>query len=689
MRRGRALAAGWYPVEISMRGAIRLREAALALACVLWLAWLLCLGPRPSEWLVVATGLPLLAAGSVLASRRAGEPWAAFVRRTAHLHALALVLLYALGVQWADAHGITTDGVTYFAQLRSLIFDGDLAIAEEYKFLGQPARPGYFVPVGPTLLWLPLYLAVAAVDGAGRALGVWAAPADPIALGLTLPYVRAALVSSFAVGAAGLFAMLVRLGREFPRSVALIATVLLFGATPLFWYMVYEPSMTHAASFGIVALFVIAAVSWAPNGLTPRRSMILGALSAWAFLIRPQEALFVLVPAALILASPGTLASRARAGLTLLMWAALAALPWLVLQVIHAWVLHRSNEFALIGSQGAYLDPFRSRWMETLFSSRHGFLSWSPIAYVAVIGTIAYAARSRVWAIVALGILFLMAWVNGSTLDWSGGWSFGGRRFTSTLVLLAPGLALVIDVLRRRPLVAIAPLAVAALWWNYLLMVQYTVGALPKDEPFYFGRMVRQQAEVRTRPPYTYPFAFPANVLFSWRTGLPPDRYDVLGGEPLQSQLDLAFDARVERYLLDGWDAPGGDDWGSCWWIGGTPAVVIVPLDLPAGRDVEIEIQARTRFEEPAVAARLALEVNGHDIGSLTAGATEPTTTRFTVPAGRVQTIWKAGYNRIALHSTGVTRIDPADTRPPGPLGRRSDRRPWPVAIYSLRITPR
>jgi hypothetical protein len=54
-----------------------------------------------------------------------------------------------------------------------------------------------------------------------------------------------------------------------------------------------------------------------------------------------------------------------------------------------------------------------------------------------------------------------------------------------------------------------------------------------------------------------------------------------------------------------------------------------------------------------------------------------------------VQTIWKAGYNRIALHSTGVTRIDPADTRPPGPLGRRSDRRPWPVAIYSLRITPR
>lgn len=672
-----------------MRGSLRSAETALALTISLWLAWLFSLPPRPSQWLVMATGLPLGVVASWLIARRRGEPWAAFVARTMDVHGIALALLYGLGVQWRDAHGITTDGVTYFAQLRSVLFDRDLAINEEYAYLGQPTRPGYFVPVGPTLLWLPLYLAVAAVDGVGRTLGLWLRPGDPIALGLTLPYVRAALVSSYFVGAAGLVAILFHLRREFPRSVAFFATILLFGATPLFWYMVYEPSMTHAASFGCVALFAAGTARWVPHAITPARAAALGTLAALAFLVRPQEALFVLLPAALIIGTPGTWTTRVRVGMSLLKWAALAALPWVLLQVVHAWVLYHSNDFAFFGSQGGYLDPWHSRWLDTLFSSWHGFLSWSPVAYIALVGTFAYLVRDRAWALAAIVVLFLMAWVNGSTADWGAGWSFGGRRFTSTLVLLAPGLAFAIDGLRRSPLVAIAPLAIGALWWNHLLMVQYTVGMLPKDAPVSFGRMVRQQADLHTRSPYVYPFAFPANVWFAWRTGLPAERYDLLVNEPLHTALHLTFDARVERFLSSGWEAPGGDDWGSCWWMGGTPAALAVPLDLPSGRAVDVEIRARTRYEEPAYEAELALDVNGEPIGVFTAGTNEPTVARFTVEAGRFERVWRAGYNHLALRSLGVKRIDPADPRPPGPLARRSERRPWPVAIYEIRIAPR
>ena len=56
-----------------------------------------------------------------------------------------------------------------------------------------------------------------------------------------------------------------------------------------------------------------------------------------------------------------------------------------------------------------------------------------------------------------LVILFVTAWVNGATQDWAGGWSFGGRRFTSALVMLAPGLAVLVELALRRPLVALAP----------------------------------------------------------------------------------------------------------------------------------------------------------------------------------------------------------------------------------------
>ena len=38
--------------------------------------------------------------------------------------------------------------------------------------------------------------------------------------------------------------------------------------------------------------------------------------------------------------------------------------------------------------------------------------------------------------------------------------------------MLAPGLALVIEFVLRRPLVALAPVVAATLWWNHLLMVQ-------------------------------------------------------------------------------------------------------------------------------------------------------------------------------------------------------------------------
>ena len=204
----------------------------LAACIALWLGLLLTLPPRPSPWLVVASGLPVLALASWQAARRRTRPWRAFLDDTADIHGLALVLLYALGVLLRDTHGITTDGVTYFAQLRSLVFDRDLDVAREFTVLGQPPRPNHVVPIGPTLLWAPLYLLVTLGDGLGRLAGLWRAPADAATLGLTTPYMRAALLSSFAVGGAGLVALLVFLRAQFSKGVAWTAVTLLFGATP-------------------------------------------------------------------------------------------------------------------------------------------------------------------------------------------------------------------------------------------------------------------------------------------------------------------------------------------------------------------------------------------------------------------------------------------------------------------------
>src|SRR5262245_55318193 len=81
-------------------------------AALAWIAWLLSLPPRPAAWLVALSGTPILVAGSLVAARVSNQPtWRAFVRQTVDLHLLLVVLLLALGVQFADAHGVTTDGV--------------------------------------------------------------------------------------------------------------------------------------------------------------------------------------------------------------------------------------------------------------------------------------------------------------------------------------------------------------------------------------------------------------------------------------------------------------------------------------------------------------------------------------------------------------------------------------------------
>jgi hypothetical protein len=136
-------------------------------------------------------------------------------------------------------------------------------------------------------------------------------------------------------------------------------------------------------------------------------------------------------------------------------------------QLAHSYVLFSRERLVLVGGEEGFLDPFRSRWSETLWSSWHGFLSWTPVAYIALIGTIAYARRRWPWAVAAVAIVFVMAWINGATPDLGAGWSFGGRRFVSCLVLLAPGLALIAHALMARPVAAIAIVVAAAIAWNY------------------------------------------------------------------------------------------------------------------------------------------------------------------------------------------------------------------------------
>ena len=340
---------------------------------------------------------------------------------------------------------------------------------------------------------------------------------------------------------------------------------------------------------------------------------------------------------------------------------AAGAVVW-ILVVMTPWFLKR-----LTGDPGG---------SGALFSSSQGFLSLTPVAYLAVIGSVFYLRRNPLWAIAAFAVLSI--WVVGANgLLPGGGMAAFPHGLTSALALFAPGLAVVIDFARRRPLVAVVPLILLALANNYWLMVQYTTGMIPKNAPVSFAAMMRQQADVHTRSPFFYPFAFPANAWFALRERLPIDRYELLAFEPRSESLDLTMDRGADRFLLDGWDAPGPDEVGPVRWIGASRATIVLPLTPDASRGLEVTVTSRARLEVPPVHVDLGLELNGHEIGRFVVPATQPTDVRAIIPATAVGRFTRAGYNRLTFVSYGVQR---AET----PSGSRV----WPVAIYRIRISP-
>ena len=654
------------------------------LATVAYVVWLVAASPGATKVPVFVVGAVLLYfwLGLLAHGRARQRGWTHVVRETLDVQILCIVLIYGLAVLCTTPVAITSDGCLYFGYLRSAVFDGDLEIARELEVLALPERAHAIVPVGPIAVWAAPYAAVYLSDHGGRALGLWEGPADASVDGLTGPYVWAVLIASFLIGAAGLVALHWRLRKLFAQQIALVAILLTYSATTLVWYMIYEPSLPHAASFGLTALFLVAAERWTRDRQpSTSHAVILGTLFGLMTLVRPQKGLFGLFLLAFVLSLRVSPRLRLRLSAPPRAVAAFLAplLPMALLQWWMARALLAQQTYSLLGERG-YLDLSGAHWSEVLFSSWHGLFSWTPVAYLAFVGTLIYLRRDRQWAIPALLVFVAMVWINGSTFDWHGAWAYGGRRFTSTLAALAPGLAAMVAMVWRRPLLLVAPLALMAAYWNFLLMVQWNFDRLPREEPVRFEQLTHEQVRLYYQETQFFPFAFPANLMFSWREGLPLEKYDLLGFERPEPQFFATFDESVNRFLLNGWSPGSCDaDMHDCRSFRGA-AEIAVPLD-PEGTD-EFAIAFRAWLMTTGDSGRLVVRVNGQRVGRITLTST-PTRFQLAVSADR----FRRGFNRLRLRLDPTTprSVDAAVTGQTESSDRGEPRR---VAVGFLRLTP-
>jgi hypothetical protein len=401
---------------------------------------------RPWQW---AAGLLSAAAAWWLirsrgASRR--EAWP--------LGALCLLLVPL----WVDhARQLQSDGIMYYAFLRSLLFDGDLRFTNDFALLGWPDIPNV-LPIGAPLAWSPFVLVAHVLRQAARLFG--AGPPT----GVEPIYQAAACLATVAYGSAGLLLLPGALRRWAIPAAAFWATVLCWVGSPLRFYLSVLPGLAHGVEF-FAAVLVLRAFLSLRERVDVRRAALCGAACGLVFLARSQDGLLLLVPALEIgrRFARGGEDRRAllRAGAALAGAFVLVALPQ-----VAVWQV-TFDDAVLIPHRQIHGDQFllaQPQLAGTLFSPRGGLFLNYPILLVAVAGLVALAFRDPAYVAAALPVLLAGWYVNASVFDW-----YQVRRFTGLVPLLAPGLALVLVPLARAGSVPLALLAFAV--WRYDLAV--------------------------------------------------------------------------------------------------------------------------------------------------------------------------------------------------------------------------
>jgi hypothetical protein len=571
--------------------------------------------------------------------------------------ALAVVFVAGLAVQQRLGARLQSDGFYYYAFLRSLVNDRDVNLANDYRLLGisgpqleKPTSTGYAPTawsVGPAIAWMPFY---AIGDAGARYLA--ARGANVAVDGSPYPYRQAICIAGLFYGLLGFWFCYRLAARFFSSGVAVMAVAAIGLGSFMLWYLVKEPTMSHATSMCAVAAFLYA---WAAtrDKRTAWQWAALGLLGGFMLAIRWQNLVFMIFPAweALSGLAVGPSVAGRRAVLRQVALFAACAFVGFLPQLL-AWnsIFGSSLAISPLSPKMFWLRP---DVVGVLWSSRNGLFATSPIAYLGAIGLVVWAFRNRAHGPLALAAFCLAVYVNASVEDWWGGAAYSARRFDGVIPLLVVGLAAAVDGLRqwltRRPLAAVTALLAALVLWNLTAMAAASAGRFGGSVPQSFTDLSMEQARTLNRW-FGHPFSYPANLLYAIREGVAPYRYDTFAvpmlGDESQPYGRIDIGAKDEVFLTDGWHLPETQPDGTTFRWSMATAEVLLPLDHAAPLVVQLRVRP---FARAGITPALGVRVNGRAFGPFPLTADWQ---RVDFPTDA--SAWRGGVNRLRLTWTGA-----------------------------------
>lgn len=410
-----------------------------------------------------------------------------------------------------------TDEVQYYSWLRSVWFDHDVDFANEYqKFASLNPNSGIkesilqadrirektglygnIAPVGSAILWAPWFVLT---DGILRGLQTVGIATEISADGYSWPYQRAISYASAWYGFIGLL-IAYRMAKRWSSAFsARMATLGIWLATPLVFYMTIQMPFAHANGFFITTCFVYSWLRVQTNPQSRQWWVLLGICAGAMFMVREQLILFAVLPASTACMHAITYWRSHRtllpfayirnwivaAGCALIMVTPQVAAYWFVngeprpasevsgkLNLCSPHAIDTLVDFdtspeplCKVGIEPITIKPF----------SRGAFV-WSPILAVATVGMIAFAMMQPTFGIPMLLAFVVQVWINGAFgTTWHLSGAFGFRRLIECSALFIVGLAYLFNYFEKRIhwsiIVAVVGMFVT---WNMGLIVNATI----------------------------------------------------------------------------------------------------------------------------------------------------------------------------------------------------------------------
>lgn len=329
-------------------------------------------------------------------------------------------------VIWSDSEG-------YYMYLPAIfIHDGfeKIPIKTKDQFSRYPGTNKYFTKYtyGVALMQLPFFLGSNAI----------ARNNEETITGYETIYSRGIRIAALFYALLGLLLLRRFLGRYFSNVIIAITLVGLYFGTNLFYYVTREPGMSHIYSFFLFCSFLFSTSKFyeKPN---LANTLIVGLLAGLIVLIRPTNVLLLLFFVFYQVNSWKDFRLRLQfywKKVTLL-WL-LPLIGFLVFLPQFMYWNYISGEFLLYSYEGeGFVNWASPKVLEVLFHIKNGWLLFSPLAALSIIGLFIGTWKNKYHSSIILLILLLAIYAFSSWWCWWFGGAFGHRTFVEFYALLA------------------------------------------------------------------------------------------------------------------------------------------------------------------------------------------------------------------------------------------------------------